>query len=256
LKWVAYPKRGNLYLSKQPYEAGTNGKCPHCGHEVVFPRLSNLIQGNPVQIHQVNGSVKTISPPKNMAVQSGGDTVWLYASKCPNLQCLKPIVIAKVDDGTKIVYRLVHPSHVLRVVPEEVPKEIRQDFVEAFSVLPISEKASAALSRRCLENLLKDRNYKGKDLNEQMDLALKDLPKEIAENFDAIRQIGNFAAHPKKFQSSGEIADVEFEEAKWSLDVLEQLFDFYYVQPKISEQKRDALNVKLKDLGKLPLKKP
>ena len=87
-------------------------------------------------------------------------------------------------------------------------------------------------------------------------MALKALPSRIAENLDAVRQIGNFAAHPIKFQSTGEIADVEPEEANWNLDVLEQLFDHYYVQPAIAKAKRDKLNAKLQKLGKKPLKKP
>jgi hypothetical protein len=80
------------------------------------------------------------------------------------------------------------------------------------------------------------------------------LPSFIAQNVDAIRHIGNFAAHPTKSQASGEIVEVEAGEAEWNLDVLDLLFDFYYVQPKIAQQKRDDLNKKLRDSGKLPMK--
>ncbi len=59
-----------------------------------------------------------------------------------------------------------------------------------------------------------------------------------------------------KIKSSGFIVDVEPEEANWNLDVLEQLFDFYYAQPKIAEEKRQKLEEKLEKLGKPPLKKP
>jgi len=59
-----------------------------------------------------------------------------------------------------------------------------------------------------------------------------------------------------KVKLSGLIVDVEPEEANWNLDVLEQLFDFYYVQPKKAEEKRRKLEAKLKSLGKPPLKKP
>ena len=126
------------------------------------------------------------------------------------------------------------------MVSADVQEEIRRDFIEASSVLPISEKASAALSRRCLQNLLNERNLKGRDLSAQIDEAHKILPSSIGENLDAVRQIGNFAAHPMKFQTSGEIADVEPQEANWNLDVLEQLFDFFYVQPKNSRAKKSS----------------
>jgi uncharacterized protein DUF4145 len=80
------------------------------------------------------------------------------------------------------------------------------------------------------------------------------LPSHIAEAIDAVRNIGNFAAHPLKSTSTGEILPVEPEEAEWNLDVLETLFDFYFVQPDILQKKRAALNQKLADAGKPPMK--
>jgi hypothetical protein len=65
---------------------------------------------------------------------------------------------------------------------------------------------------------------------------------------------GNFAAHPMKSQQSGAVLDVEPGEAEWNLDVLEQLFDFFYVQPAILAAKRAALNKKLEEAGKPPMK--
>jgi hypothetical protein len=68
------------------------------------------------------------------------------------------------------------------------------------------------------------------------------------------KNIGNFAAHPVKSKSTSEIVDVEVEEAEWNLDVLELLFDFYYVQPARIAQKREALNAKLGEAGKPHMK--
>ena len=189
-----------------------------------------------------------------MKTGSGGDAVYIYSSKCPN--CKKPVVTAEISSEGKVQVRLVHPFNIVRTVPSEVPKDIREDFIEAASVLSISEKASAALSRRCLQNLLTKQGYKKRDLFKQIEVALKDLPKRIAENLDAIRQIGNFAAHPTKHKTTGLIVEVEPEEASWTLDVLEDLFEFYYVQPKRAAEKRNRLEKKLKSVGKPPLKKP
>ena len=47
---------------------------------------------------------------------------------------------------------------------------------------------------------------------------------------------------------------VELHEAEWNLDVLESLFDFYFVQPARAKARRDALNKKLADTGKAPMK--
>jgi hypothetical protein len=47
---------------------------------------------------------------------------------------------------------------------------------------------------------------------------------------------------------------VEPTEAEWNLDVLEALFDFYFVQPDVVRKKRAALDLKLKEVGKKPMK--
>ena len=51
---------------------------------------------------------------------------------------------------------MVRPRGISRTaVPPEVPKEIAEDYKEACLVLTDSPKASAALSRRCLQLLLR-----------------------------------------------------------------------------------------------------
>lgn len=142
--------------------------------------------------------------------------------------------------------------------PPEVPEPIARDFNEASTVLPHSAQASAALSRRCLQHVLTDRGVsKSDNLNTAIDDALKSsLPSHLGENLDAVRNIGNFAAHPLKSQHSGEILPVQPEEAEWNLEVLELLFDFYYVQPARAAAKRADLNAKLAEAGKKPMKSP
>lgn len=143
----------------------------------------------------------------------------------------------------------------LRAAPE-VPTHIAEDYHEACAVLMDSPKASAALSRRCLQVVLRENGFAQNDLAPAIQAALdsKILPSAIAENLDAIRNIGNFAAHPMKDTSTGQILPVEPHEADWNLDVLEELFDFYYIGPAKAKLKRDALNEKLAQAGKPPLK--
>ncbi len=141
--------------------------------------------------------------------------------------------------------------------PPEVPANIASDYKEACLVFPFSAKASAALSRRCLQNLLRDAaRVKPNDLSKEIQEVIDSgkLPSQLSDSIDAIRNIGNFAAHPVKSKSTGEIVDVEPEEAEWNLDVLEALFDFYYVQPAKVVKKREALNAKLSEAGKPPMK--
>ena len=120
-----------------------------------------------------------------------------------------------------------------------------------------SPKASAALSRRTLQLLLRDvAAVKPSDLSKEIDevLASNALPSHLAKAIDAVRQLGNFAAHPIKSTNTGEIVDVEPGEAEWLLDVIEGLFDFYFVQPALLERKREELDKKLAEAGKPPMK--
>ena len=138
-------------------------------------------------------------------------------------------------------------------IPPEVPKEYVEDYKESCLVLSDSPKASAALSRRCLQNLLRgEAKVKPQDLSNEIQELLNQntLPSHIAEGLDAVRNIGNFAAHPIKSKSTGDIVPVEAGEAEWNLDILESLFDFYFVAPAKTKARKDALNKKLKDAGK------
>jgi hypothetical protein len=154
--------------------------------------------------------------------------------------------------------RMVYPKQTARApLTSDVPASFATDYSEACAVINESPKASAALSRRCLQNILRDKaKVKHQDLSKEIDeiLSRKELPSYLAESVDAVRNIGNFAAHPIKSTNTGEIVDVEPGEAEWLLDVLEGLFDFYFVQPAVLKAKRAALDKKLQEAGKPPMK--
>jgi len=210
-------------------------KCPHCL----------------VEIH-VNPEQRTVGKDK--------EGTWLTGfSICP--ACKEAIIelVAIPHAGTQANFvQLVYPRSISRApLPEEVLDKYANDYKEACAVLNDSPKASAALSRRCLQLLLRDEaKVKHSDLSKEIDEILdrKTLPTHLADAIDAIRKIGNFATHPIKSTSSGDIVDVEPGEAEWQLDVLEGLFGFYFVQPALLKKKKDALNKKLKDAGKPPMK--
>ncbi len=153
---------------------------------------------------------------------------------------------------------LVRPKGTSRPPPPGgVPEAYAEDYAEACLVLGDSPKASAALSRRCLQNILRDiAKVKPGNLFDEIQEFLDDKspPSHIAAAVDAIRNIGNLAAHPTKSEKTGEILGVEPGEAEWNLDVLESLFDFYFVQPALLQKKREALDAKLEEAGKRPMK--
>jgi hypothetical protein len=154
---------------------------------------------------------------------------------------------------------MVWPKGISRApLSNDVPEEFAEEYREACVVLSDSPKASAALSRRCLQRLLREKaQTKARDLDKQIQEVLdaKSLPSHLAEAIDAVRATGNFAAHPIKSTNTGEIIPVEPGEAEWQLDTLEGLFDFYFVQPSIIQRKRAQLDAKLKEAAKPLLKK-
>ena len=205
----------------------------------------------------------------SMAIGNDSEGAWLLSRRfCP--ACNRFVLYLENGAGqsvgqgnqnarlnaTKLM--MIWPKGVSRAaVPPEVPPGIVEDYKEACLVLSDSAKASAALSRRCLQNLLRQAaGVKPGDLSGEIQQVLDSskLPPDLADNIDAIRNSGNFAAQPNKSRSTGDIVAVEPHEAEWNLEVLESLFDFYFVQPARAKARRDALNKKLTDAGKPPLK--
>ena len=142
---------------------------------------------------------------------------------------------------------------------KDVKDSFASDYREACNVLADSPRASAAMSRYCLQRLLREKaGVKHSDLSGEIDQVMvsKTLPSDLAEDLDAIRAIGNFAAHPIKSKNTGQIVDVEPGEAEHLLTVLEELFDFYFVRTAERAAKRAEINKKLADAGKPPLKAP
>jgi Domain of unknown function (DUF4145) len=116
------------------------------------------------------------------------------------------------------------------------------------------------LSRRCLQAILRGQGYNQKDLAPQIDALLsasdpmKAIPTSLRQTVDAIRNFGNFSAHPMADQTTLQIIPVEDGEAEWCLEILEEMFDHYYVKPKQAADRKAALNAKLAKAGKPPSK--
>lgn len=192
---------------------------------------------------------------------------WILVTRqCPSchrfilsfLESYERYKIGSANNYHKTREIMCYPKAISRTpLSDEIPEEYASDYKEASLTLSDSPKASAALSRRCLQHLLREKSkVKHSDLANEIQQILDEgkLPSQILESLDAIRNIGNFAAHPIKSKSTGELIDVEAGEAEWNLDVLEALFDYFFVQPALLQKKREALNAKLKAAGKPDMK--
>jgi hypothetical protein len=221
-------------------------KCPHCN----------------IGIHLELEVQKAFQIEQLIEKETGYE---LAQGFCP--ECKRPIVLMRygqykwVDNEGEITNvlreEIIYPKFFARSIDPNVPPKYQDAYNEANSVLMLSPKASAALSRRLLQNILWDEYHlKRRNLDTEITefIQLPNTPAEITEALDAIRNIGNFAAHPIKYTNTGEIVEVEPGEAEWLLEVLEALFDFVFVQPGRARERIDKLNQKLHSLGKPPIK--
>lgn len=222
-------------------------KCPHCN------------TGVSIEFEEYHGSEDPEHPGKGYEIACGD---------CP--ECDKFIVLLRYGtaktQGKEYHYltitnaereEVLFPKNSVRFVEPEVPDEYRNEFLEACAVLSVSPKASAALSRRLLQQVMREKyRIKHRSLAQEIEefIKRKDIPSFLSEAVDAIRNVGNFAAHPLKDTNTGEIVDVEPGEAEWLLEVLESLFDITFVQPARLKARKDKLNLKLQSLGKPPMK--
>ena len=189
--------------------------------------------------------------------------VWGWkATLCPN--CTNPIIrlgVMKrfVSGQGRATYELfdqdsflAYPKFPVRApVSDAVPVSFKTDYAEACDVLTISSKASAALSRRVLQGILSENGYAGRNLKTQIERAIdetdpqKVLPSRIRNTIDAIRKFGNFAAHPITDLTTLQIIDVEPGEAEWCLQIIEDLFEHYYIGPAESAKRLRELEQKI-----------
>ena len=185
-------------------------------------------------------------------------TKWKYRSVlCPNCEDVIIEIRPSVEGQARHAWRMVYPAGASRgPVSPTVPAAIAADYTEACNVLPISPKASAALSRRCLQNMLRSNGYTARDLAHEIDLLLaesdplKALPGKLRSTVQRIRHFGNFSAHPTIDKGTLDILDVEEHESEWCLETIEELFEHFYVGPALAKAKKAALDQKLAAAGK------
>lgn len=213
------------------------GNCPHCG-------VYSLMRFDAV-VTREGWSFDFICScshcNKSVFVQAG------YVSE--------PVAQNNLEGKTEVFS--VYPFDKQVLIPKEVPDTYCTDYREAKLIVSLSPNASAALSRRILQNILREEfKIEKRSLASEIDEFLKrdDIPSYISDAVDAVRNIGNFAAHPSKNKNTGEIVDVEPGEAEWLLEVLDALFDFVFVQPVRLDERRQKLNAKLENIGKPPIK--
>ncbi|MCX0335093.1 DUF4145 domain-containing protein [Acinetobacter radioresistens] len=120
------------------------------------------------------------------------------------------------------------PSSHAKPYPDHIPEPILNDYQEACAICSLSPKASATLARRCLQGMIRD--YWGiadKTLYKEIN-GLKDkVSEEVWESLDSVREIGNIGAHME--HDINVIVDVDVDEARILIELLEILFEEWYI---------------------------
>src|SRR3954471_17508340 len=193
--------------------------CPFCNHKSVL------------RDEDMNGATASRETRKYGVVQ-----VTTIFRECPNLECNEVEII----DGIKSIVRIpgqaklpdrtlpVRPDARTKPWPSYIPAPLLADYAEACQIELLSPKASAALARRCLQGMIRDFwGINQPRLVDEIDALQAKLDAATWEAIDALRKSGNIGAHMEK--DTGQIGEVDADEARVLLELIETLFTDWYV---------------------------
>lgn len=165
-----------------------------------------------------------------------------YVVTCPSQQCKKAeIYTRKLSDKINGVgyhvpdYECIikswnlEPEASIKIFPDYIPEQILQDYKEAKLIVNISPKASATISRRCLQTMIRDFwAIKGeKSLHHEIEAIKDKIDTNMYDAIMALKSIGNIGAHPEK--DINIIVDVEPGEAEELVWLIETLIEDWYM---------------------------
>jgi len=169
---------------------------------------------------------------------------------CANLECARLSLslslhqrsISKSGYSFKINNSILEnwtllPESIAKPQPDFIPIPIIEDYVEACRVRELSPKASATLSRRCLQGMIRDfcgisKSTLLQEITELRRLvdegnAPRGVNIEAVDAIDHVRSVGNIGAHMEK--DINLIIPVEAGEAQALIELIELLFDEWYI---------------------------
>jgi len=212
-----------------------NWTCPHCSTKTTIN----------------SGDYKKSSQSMTIENSEGNrslETIWIV---CPNTDCKKITLTTTLYDyvfyegsgwynGDEIKTWRLLPNSFAKPFPEYIPKPLRIDYEESASIIELSPKASATLSRRCLQGIIRDFwGIKKGRLVDEINAIEEKVDPLTWKSIDAIRKVGNIGAHMEK--DINLILDVEPNEAYLLIQLIELLFEEWYIHRHEREEKLKAI---------------
>ncbi len=171
---------------------------------------------------------------------------------CPNESCREKTInlsLAYSDQNGNLESTFgnwsIAPESSARPFPDYIPIAIRNDYEEACLIKTKSPKASATLSRRCIQGMIRDFwGIKKGRLIDEINALETEIDPTSWKAIDSVRGLGNIGAHMEK--NVNVIIDVDPEEAETLIQLIETLIDEWYIH----RYERDLKMQKMIQLGK------
>jgi hypothetical protein len=214
-------------------EVGENWKCPYCGYAQVlslkrfddgWQRLAvegELEHDNLRLVYTAIVCANTACRRLSLAVQLGNE----FGDAAHQLG------VVELKSWTLLPPSSASPQ------PSYIPQPLQGDYYEACAIRDLSPKASATMTRRCLQGMIRDFCGIQKmrlidEINELRDRVHRGnapvgvLPDTV-DAIDRVREIGNIGAHMEA--DINVIVDVDPDEAQILIELVETLFAEWYV---------------------------
>lgn len=202
--------------------------CPYCGDHCTLKADSDSVSNS----HYL--TIENADGPRRF-----GSTFIV----CPNDKCKKVSLYAYLyeiketiklqgkplfQDGKMIKHWTLLPESPAKQFPDYIPATILEDYGEACLIKALSPKASATMSRRCLQGIIRDFwSVKPGRLVDEIGQIKDKVDPDTWDAIDSVRKVGNIGAHMEK--DINLIVDVEPQEAGLLVNLIEMLLREWYI---------------------------
>lgn len=217
-----------IFLSKDERNDYMSGfQCPYCS--MIMPISDDTYVSRETGFESINGEVWLQSGPK-----PSSSCLRITFYKCPNCNEYS-IECHGRGDAVKDVKMHIRPRSTAKQFPDYIPKSIRNDYEEACAIVFLSPKASATLSRRCLQGMIRDFwGISKSTLNQEIDALKNNIPADLWSAINSLRQLGNIGAHMEK--DTNVIIDIDPDEAESLIKLIELLMKEWYINREERKQ--------------------